>query len=126
MKLEDIKEGMTLWTVLTDDPNGEPITQLIRGVVTKVGDDCWIPGYECAWKWAGGDMDWCSYEASEVFTDPKTAIEAYLADLASVLYEDASMLLKDNVVIPNGWEGPSWRGHSEYKKRDGYVTVVTE
>lgn len=119
MKLENIKEGMILWTVLTDDPNGEPITQLIKGVVTDVGDDCTYPGYECDWKWAGGDMDWCMFDAADVFIDPKTAIEAYLADRASVLYEDMAMLLEDNVIIPNGWDHPEdWRGHHEYRTRE--------
>ena len=118
MKLEDIKQGMTLWTVLTTDPNEEPITQLIKGTVTRVGDGCYYPGYECDWKWAGGDMDWCMYDAANVYQDPKTAIEAYLADRASVLYKDAADLLSDNVIIPNDWEGPDWRGHQDYKTRD--------
>ena len=123
MKLEDIKLGMTLWTVLADDPNGEPITQLIKGIVTEVGDDCYYPGYRCDWKWAGGDMDWCDYDAANVFTDPETAIKAYLADRASVLYRDAANLLEDNVVIPNGWDNPEdWRGHADYKLREAAVS----
>lgn len=122
MKLEDIKLGMTLWTVLADDPNGEPITQLIKGIVTEVGDDCYYPGYRCDWEWAGGEMDWCEYDAANVFTDPETAIKAYLADRASVLYRDAANLLEGNVVIPNGWDNPEdWRGHTDYKLREADV-----
>jgi len=93
--------------------------EYLEGVITRrYTDDDVIhyPGYECDWKWAGGDVDWCMYDAANVFLDPKTAIEAYLADRASVLYRDAAMLLEDNVVIPNGWGDPTdWRGHSEYK-----------
>ena len=116
MLLDQIQKGMTLYTVLTDDPNGEPITQLIRGLVTAVGDD-YTYGFSCDWQWAGGKVDWCEYPAAVVFADAAIAIEAYLADRASVLWRDAADLLEDNVVIPNGWSGPDWRGHHDYQRR---------
>lgn len=118
MKIENMKPGMVVWTVLTDDPNGEPITQLIRGTITGVGSEHTF-GFECSWQWAGGKVDWCWFPAAVVFETPTAAIEAYLADRASVLYADAALLLEDNVIIPNGWDNPDdWRGHHEYKRAD--------
>lgn len=121
MKLDHIEPGLVLWTVLTTDPNGEPITQLIRGIVTGVGDQ-YTFGFKCDWEWAGGKVYWCYFAAEEVSTDPMVAVNAWLADRAVVLWRDVANLLEDNVVIPNGWEGPDWRGHCAYKLREPAIS----
>ena len=84
MKLEDIKKGMTLWTVLTSDEDENPITQVIKGTVTETSTDMW-PNYSCDWVWLGVPMNWMDFDPCEVYRTPQEAIEAYIGERVHVL-----------------------------------------
>lgn len=90
MKLEDIKQGMTLWTVLTEDDDGSPITQVIKGTVTEAPIDMW-PHYNCDWQWMGNRVDWVEFDPCEIYRTPQEAIESYIGERVNILI--ASMLI---------------------------------
>lgn len=94
MKLEEIKPGMTLWTVLTTDQDGVPIVALINGVVTEAQTETY-PHFECAWKYGSQPMTWITFDEEEVYSTPQSAISAYLGWVSDMLTTDLIEITKE-------------------------------